>query len=152
MVGSLLNHCCKISPSDNDWQWSGNGAIYRAWFIMVQSLFIMVQPWLRTMSNHCWNMVQQWSFHRGTVPTWQVSLRHRFINIHGEDRAPFWESVPWSQGVLSSQCPLKMGFTVVLKWCKPCKSQDIWLESWLGDNMDLECYRQPCSLLVCIYL
>ena len=32
-----------------------------------------------------------------------------------EDRTPFWESVPWSLGVLSSQCPLKTGFTVYTK-------------------------------------
>ena len=40
-----------------------------------------------------------------SVPTWQVSL-------HGEHRTQFWESVPWSQCVPSSECPLKTGFTV----------------------------------------
>ena len=35
------------------------------------------------------------------------------VLLHGEDRTPFWESVPWWQGVPSSQCPLKMSFTVI---------------------------------------
>ena len=47
---------------------------------------------------------------RESVPTWQVSLRHRFLNMgqigHGSEKV--------SQGVPSSQCPLKTSFTVYI--------------------------------------
>ena len=48
---------------------------------------------------------------RDNVPTWEVSLHHRFLNMgkigHWSEKVFFW-----SQGVLSSECPLKTGFTV----------------------------------------
>ena len=51
---------------------------------------------------------------RESVPTWQVSLRHRFLNM-GKIGHHF-EKVSPDQSVLSSQCPLKTGFTVLTNW------------------------------------
>ena len=64
-------------------------------------------------------------FHNTVKPVFKGHLNiPEKVSIH--DRCPFvtdsltwgryrtrsWESVPWSQGVPSSQCPLKTGFTV----------------------------------------
>ena len=72
------------------------------------------------MSNSYWKYSIIKPVFRGplNIPE-KVSLHHRCLFItgsipeHGADTSLFWENVPWSEGVLSSDCPLKTGFTVL---------------------------------------
>ena len=49
------------------------------------------------------------SLHNNIVPSSPVPY-------HGEDRTRLWEIVPWSQDVLSSECPIMEDFIVLSPW------------------------------------
>ena len=53
---------------------------------------------------------------------------------HGEDRTPFWDYVPWSEGVLSLECPLRTGFTVFeISWHVLSSLCSYWPSNVCGD-------------------
>ena len=47
--------------------------------------------------------------------TRHVSLHRRFLNIT-KIRTLIWEIIPWWEGVLASECPMKTGFTALHKY------------------------------------
>ena len=61
----------------------------------------------------------------------------------GQIRTPFWESVPWSQGVPSLQCPLKTGFTVYLSLLYNTAIE--WWAILLSMSMYISWYAHQCD-------
>ena len=61
------------------------------------------------------------------------------LNIsYGEDRTWFWENIPLSQGVLSSECSLKTGFTVYICSCLRVYSGPCFIRPPLRETVGLE--------------